>query len=144
MEIRDADARDQAAICELVRELAASLDEESPITEDFAGAYLETAGTGALVADESGGILGLLTYTIRPNLYHAAQTCLIEELVVRDAARGRGVGGALLQELLRRMFAAGWAEVSVTVMPGNEGALRFYRAHGLVDEAVFLERHLSP
>jgi len=30
--------------------------------------------------------------------------------------------------------------VSVAAMPANEGALRFYRARGLVDEAVLLEK----
>jgi ribosomal protein S18 acetylase RimI-like enzyme len=79
---------------------------------------------------------------IRPNLYHAANSALIEELVVRESARGRGVGGALMSELLRRLSAQGCAEVSVTTMPDNDGAIRFYRSHGLVDEAVFLEKHL--
>jgi ribosomal protein S18 acetylase RimI-like enzyme len=28
-------------------------------------------------------------------------------------------------------------------MPNNQGAIRFYKKHGLVDEAVLLERHLK-
>jgi len=28
-------------------------------------------------------------------------------------------------------------------MPDNAGALRFYRTYGLVDEAVFLEKHFQ-
>ncbi len=35
------------------------------------------------------------------------------------------------------------AEVSVTTMPDNQGAIRFYKRHGLVDEAVFLEKHFE-
>jgi ribosomal protein S18 acetylase RimI-like enzyme len=61
---------------------------------------------------------------------------------VRESARGRGVGGALMNELLRRLPFQGCAEVSVTTMPGNVRAQRFYRSHGLVDQAVFLEKHL--
>jgi ribosomal protein S18 acetylase RimI-like enzyme len=139
--IREVGERDLAAACQLVRDLAAGLDEESPITEGFAAEYFATAGSGGLVAEEAGRILGLISYTIRPNLYHASQTCLVEELVVDSSARGRGIGGALLTELINRMHAIGCAEISVTVVPDNVSAQRFYRAHGLVDVAVFLEKH---
>jgi ribosomal protein S18 acetylase RimI-like enzyme len=27
------------------------------------------------------------------------------------------------------------------VLPDNQGAIRFYRSHGLVDEAIHLEKH---
>jgi hypothetical protein len=35
------------------------------------------------------------------------------------------------------------AEVSVSTMPDNQEAIRFYNKLGLVDEAIFLERHLQ-
>jgi ribosomal protein S18 acetylase RimI-like enzyme len=84
---------------------------------------------------------GVLTYSVRPDLYHAAPTGLIEELVVRQSMRGQGVGGALLDELFSRLTALGCAEVSVTTMPDNAAAIEFYKAHGLTDEALFLEKH---
>jgi ribosomal protein S18 acetylase RimI-like enzyme len=87
--------------------------------------------------------VGLLSYSVRPDLYHAASSCLIEDLVVRTGMRGRGVGSRLLAELMARLPETGCAEVSVTTLPGNAPALKFYRKHGLVDEAVFLERHLD-
>jgi ribosomal protein S18 acetylase RimI-like enzyme len=37
----------------------------------------------------------------------------------------------------------GCAEVSVSTLSDNEDAQRFYRSHGLVDEAVFLEKHFT-
>ena len=66
------------------------------------------------------------------------------DLVIAASHRGRGVGGALLEALLARLEKDGCAEVSVTTMPDNEGALRFYRSHGLTDEAVYLEKHFGP
>jgi ribosomal-protein-alanine N-acetyltransferase len=66
---------------------------------------------------------------------------MIEELVVRGGSRGRGVGSALLTEVVARLVEIGCTEASVTVMPDNEAAQRLYRRHGFVDEAVFLERH---
>jgi hypothetical protein len=36
-----------------------------------------------------------LSYSIRPNLYHNGDTALIEELIIRDAWRRKGLGSAL-------------------------------------------------
>jgi ribosomal protein S18 acetylase RimI-like enzyme len=141
IEVRDANISDAAVIVELIQELAGSIEERSPITEAYVATYLAFPGSAVLLAEQDGVPAGLLSYSLRPNLYHAGGSCLIEEFVVRSGARGQGVGGALLSELLRRLPAQGCAEVSVTTMPDNAGAIRFYKNHGLVDEAVFLEKH---
>lgn len=154
--VRDGKPGDERVIVELIAELAQttpvyapsgsasaeiSAGETSPITGEYVLEYLAFPGSHVLLAEEDGRVAGLLSYSVRPNLYHAANSALIEELVVRQSARGRGVGSALLSELLRRLPALGCAEVSVTTMPDNDGAIRFYRSHGLVDQAVFLEKH---
>ena len=140
--VREAKPGEEHDIVELIAELTRTLGETSPITAGYVQEYLAFPGCHVLWAEEEGRLVGVLSYSIRPNLYHAANSALIEELVVRESARGRGVGGALMSELLRRLPAQGCAEVSVTTMPDNDGAIRFYRSHGLVDEAVFLEKHL--
>jgi ribosomal protein S18 acetylase RimI-like enzyme len=139
--VRDAEPQDSAIVAELVRELAAAVGEETPVTEAYVTKYLASPTSKALLAEIGGQVVGLLTYSVRPDLYHAASTCLIEELIVRDAARGQGVGSTLLGELFSRLTALGCAEVSVTTLPGNAKAIEFYRAHGLTDEAIFLEKH---
>lgn len=139
--IRDATISEASAIVALISELAGSLDETSPITPAYVRTYLEFPGCGILLAEEAGQITGLLSFSIRPNLYHNGDTAMIEELVVGEAWRGRNVGGALLDNALSRLEDLGCAEVSVTTLPDNTGAIRFYRAHGLVDEAVYLEKH---
>jgi ribosomal protein S18 acetylase RimI-like enzyme len=63
-------------------------------------------------------------------------------LVVRGPARNQGIGSALMSEFLKRMAALGCAEVSVATLIENVGAQRFYRSHGLTDDAVLLEKHL--
>lgn len=141
--IREARPGDEAAIVELIAELAESAGESSPVTQEYVTRYLRSPGNHVLLAEEQGQVVGLLSYSVRPNLYHAADSGLIEELVVRDPYRGRGVGSALLTALLARLTALGCAEVSVTTMPDNERAQQFYRSHGMVDEAVFLEKHLG-
>jgi ribosomal protein S18 acetylase RimI-like enzyme len=141
--IREATGKDTPNITHLIRQLAASSGETSPATDAYVDDYLASPGNRVLLAETCGEVVGLLSYSVKRNLYHAGDSCVIEELVVREDARGRGVGGALLLKLLSRMEAAGCAEVSVTVLPENSGAIRFYRRHGLTDEAVFLEKHFG-
>jgi len=67
------------------------------------------------------------------------------QLMVTAAARGRGVGGLLLEESERQVAAAGHGEIWLAVVPGNTTARRFYESHGWADrgeetyEAVTLD-----
>jgi ribosomal protein S18 acetylase RimI-like enzyme len=141
--IREARPEDAAIIVEMIRELARGEGDETAVTEAHAAAYLGVPGNGILLAERDGSTLGLISYSIRPNLYHAADSCLIEELIVRRQARGAGVGRRLVEELMRRCIDMGCAEISVSTMPDNERAIRFYRKMGFTDEALFLEKHLE-
>jgi ribosomal protein S18 acetylase RimI-like enzyme len=141
--IRDARPADAQVIVQIVREMAEEDNERTPVTEAYVAQYLASPGSGILLAEAGRNIAGLLTYSFRPGLFHAAPSCLIEQLAVRKEARSRGAGGALIKELLARTAALQCAEVSVSVMPDNAGAIRFYRRHGLTEEAVFLEKHFA-
>jgi ribosomal protein S18 acetylase RimI-like enzyme len=140
--IREAGAQDAPAIVQLIGELAGG-DDRSPVTEAYVETYLASIRSRILLAELEGCVVGLLSYSVRPDLYHAADACLIEELVVHQGVRRQGVGGALLTEVLARLAALGCAEVSVAALPDNTKAIRLYRAHGLTEEAVFLEKHFG-
>lgn len=141
--VREARPADAASIVSLVQELASRLGEQSPLSEAYVLEYLSLPGNYILLAQDAGRVIGLLSYSMRPNLYHAGYSCLVEELVVQASQRNRGVGSVLLRYLIRKMEAWGAEEISVSVMPDNSEALDFYRRHGMLDEAVFLEKHLS-
>ena len=142
--IRHALPADSNHIVTLIQELAQSIGETSPITSAYVSAYLTFPGCILLLAEWHEQIAGVLSCSVRPNLYHNGNTALIEELIIRDEWRGQGPGGELFNELFSRLEEQGCIEVSVTTMPENEGAIRFYRAHGLVDEAIYLEKHFLP
>jgi ribosomal protein S18 acetylase RimI-like enzyme len=141
--VRDAQPGDAPHAVRLIAELARTCGEDSPITERYVNQYLSCSGNGILLAEVEGQVVGLLSYSVRPNLYHAASVGLIEELIVGEDVRGGGVGSALLSEILRLLESMGCAEVSVSTLPDNKDAQRFYRSHGLVDEAVSLEKHFT-
>jgi ribosomal protein S18 acetylase RimI-like enzyme len=64
----------------------------------------------------------------------------LSSLAVEPAHRGRGVGTALLDALDQRLEALGISDLTVTVMAGNDDALRLYRRRGLVPAELVLLR----
>jgi ribosomal protein S18 acetylase RimI-like enzyme len=139
--VREAGTGDEAAVAELVRQLARLEAETAAATPELVAEYLAFPLSGALLAELDGEVAGLLTWFVRPGLYHGGRWGYIDEVVVREQARRRGVADALLEAAMTRFVAAGCVEVSVSTMPDNEPAKALYRKHGLVDEALFLERH---
>jgi ribosomal protein S18 acetylase RimI-like enzyme len=143
IEIRPATSEDIPFIVRLIQELAVASGETSPLDDAYVVEYLSSPYSQVLLADDASNVAGLLSYSVKPNLYHAGTCCMVEELVVTSEKRSLGIGGALLDALMSRAEAEGWADVSVGVMPGNHLAQAFYRRHGLVDEALLLERHIG-
>ncbi len=141
--IREATFKDAPAIVALISEHAATSGEQSPITEAYVATYLSSPASRILLAEAPDRVVGLLSYSVRPDLYHAGPSCLLEELIVAEAVRGQGVGSALVAELFSRLTALACAEVCVAVMPTNQRAIKFYQAQGLIDEALFLEKHFE-
>jgi ribosomal protein S18 acetylase RimI-like enzyme len=141
--IRDAQPADADVLVRIIRETADEDNEHTPVSESYVKEYVASPGSGILLAEAEGAAAGLLSYSICPNLFHAAPSCLIELLVIRKDSRNHGAGSALVKTLLDRAGTLGCAEVSVSTMPDNAGAIRFYRRHGLTEEAVFLEKHLT-
>ncbi len=137
--IRFAHPADAAHIVRLIHQMGP----DSPLTEDYVHHYLAGTDRQILLAQRADTIVGLLSYSVRADLYHAGNSVLIEELVVDDACRGQGVGSALMKALLETLPALECREVCLAVMPDNEAAIRLYRQHGLVEEALFLERHFG-
>lgn len=141
--IRRASGDDAPAITGLISELAHSIGEASPMSDHYARIYLASQSCGVLLAEIEGATVGLLSYSIRPNLYHAGPCALIEELVVRASRRGQGIGTALLREAICLFESMGCAEASVSTLPDNQGAQRLYRNLGFTDEGVLLEKHFG-
>jgi GNAT superfamily N-acetyltransferase len=142
--IRPARKSDAASIRNLVGQLAASIGETPArqLDDDYVLKFLDAQGAGVLVAEIEGKVIGMLSYTLRPNLYHAAACCMIEELVAAQGYRGIGIGGRMLDAILTLARDRGCAEASISTLPSNLTALELYRRRGFIDEAVLLEQHL--
>jgi ribosomal protein S18 acetylase RimI-like enzyme len=141
--IRHAGPGDEAAIVRLTQEMAAGEDEVSPVDEHYARRFVASPVAGVLLAEDDGEAVGLLSYALVPGLYHAADSGLIELLIVTASRRGRGVGRSLVDAALRLLREAGCAEASVSTGEGNEAAQKVYRDAGLTESSLLLETHFE-
>jgi GNAT superfamily N-acetyltransferase len=60
----------------------------------------------ALVADADGSLLGLVHYIFHRSTISIAPVCYLQDLFTIPAARGQGVGRALIEEVYRRALEA--------------------------------------
>jgi ribosomal protein S18 acetylase RimI-like enzyme len=141
--IRHAGPGDEPAVVELVQELSVAFDYPSPVDEHYVRHYLASAVSDVLLAVDEGAPVGLLSYAIVPGLFHAADSGLIESLVVAEGRRGEGIGRQLLERAMRLLEEAGCAEVSVSTDAENEAAQKVYFDAGLTEASLLLEKHLD-
>jgi ribosomal protein S18 acetylase RimI-like enzyme len=80
-----------------------------------------------LVVRDGPEIIGMLTLVLYRTTRLRAR---IEDVVVDEAARGRGIGESLVNEALRRAGAAGAASVALDSRPERAAANRLYQRLG--------------
>jgi len=141
--IRRARPGDEGSIVRLAHEMAEGEHDVSPLDEPYARRFLASPATGVLLAEDGGDVVGLLSYALVPGLYHAADSGLIELLVVTAPRRGEGIGRLLVDAALDLFVAAGCAEASVSTGETNDAAQRVYRDAGLTESSLLLETHFG-
>lgn len=99
-----------------------------PTAADVAAIVGHEATTLLVARDGEGRIVGTLTLVVFP--IPTGIRAWIEDVVVDEAARGRGVGEALNREALRLAAQAGAKTVDLTSRPSREAANRLYRRIG--------------
>lgn len=121
------------------------LDRE--ITDDrwtavFRDNYLSQNGCHGLLLYRGDVPVAYINYCpARKDNYNPGQVCHFHNKGYEDygeiasfytdpAQRGKGYGGLLMEEALRRLKAEGFQKVFVFVLRENEKARRFYAAHG--------------
>jgi GNAT superfamily N-acetyltransferase len=80
----------------------------------------------ALVAESSRKLLGLTHFLYHRSTIQVSPTCYLQDLFTSEAARGRGVGRALIQAVYDRAKAAGSGRVYWQTHESNTVAMRLY------------------
>ena len=123
-------------ILTLIGELAEyeRLSHEVVATEDTLQEWLfgEKPVADVLIAEEGAEVVGFAlffhtfsTFLGRPGIY-------LEDLYVRPAFRGRGVGKTMLMHLARLAKERGCGRLEWSVLDWNEPSIRFYESLGAV------------
>jgi ribosomal protein S18 acetylase RimI-like enzyme len=139
LEIRPADRVDDdlvAAFTTLIPQLSSS---SPPPSTDELRAIVESPDSVLFVARLDGSIVGSLTlafYRIPTGL-----KAWIEDVVVDDVARGRGVGEALNRAAIAEAADRGAKNVSLTSRSSREAANRLYRRLGFEPYETNLYRY---
>jgi len=80
----------------------------------------------AVVAEDSGNLLGLAHFLFHRSTTQIAPTCYLQDLFTLEEARGKGVGRALIDAVYERARAAGSPRVYWQTHETNIPAMRLY------------------
>jgi GNAT superfamily N-acetyltransferase len=80
----------------------------------------------ALVAEHSGQLLGLAHFLFHRTTISIESICYLQDLFTVEAARGKGVGRALIEEVYRHARRAGCSRVYWHTHETNATAMRLY------------------
>ncbi len=114
-----------AAFERLIPQLSSS---NPPPTVEEVTAIVESDASVLFIGEDDGEILGSLTLALFR--IPTGLRAWIEDVVVDDAARGKGLGKALNLAAIERAKAVGATTVDLTSRPSREAANRLYQRIG--------------
>jgi len=144
--LRVAVKEDCPRLLELVRELA--LFEKAPEEVTVTLKEFEDAGFGekpvwkTFVAEVDGVIVGFALYYIRYSTWKGCRMYL-EDLIVTEEWRGKGVGKLLFDRLIVEAREMGFNGMSWQVLDWNEPAIKFYKKYEAALDGAWINGSLS-
>jgi len=134
LRLRAAEAADVPVVFELIGELAdyERLRHKMVGTVNDLRRHLfgEPRFAQVLIADWDGEAAGFALYFFNYSTFLCRPGLYLEDLFVRPAYRGRGIGLALLAALEQRARDIGCGRLEWAVLDWNESAIDFYRRFG--------------
>ena len=132
IKIRKAGPSDVPAMMALVHELAAF--EKQPEEVKTSEEQLLREGFGdqpafyALVAETDGSIKGMSVYFYSYSTWKG-RSIYIDDIVVTEASRGKGIGRALMEATIAVAKEEGVGKLHWQVLDWNEPAIKFYKKY---------------
>ena len=137
--IRDATPADEAAFRALWAEYLAfyNVDLAAEVTDATWARLMDAASpVKARLAEVDGKVLGFAVHMHHPSTWVLSEDCYLEDLYVDEAARGQGLGRALIDDLIALARGRGWARLYWHTNEGNT------RARALYDQYVQSDGHI--
>jgi GNAT superfamily N-acetyltransferase len=128
IDIRVAEERDEPRCLELIETLTGETR-----TAGWSSVFellLEGERGEVLVVDDGGKILGLATVSYNLAIRYSGEYAQLEELMVDPDARGRNLGGLLVETAVERARTRGCAEFGLYLLGTTEHNRPFYEKYG--------------
>lgn len=92
---------------------------------------LDHPETGRILAlRESGKVVGMVGLLFTVSTACGGRAALLEDMIVRPAQRGNGLGGKLLRAAVDLARQEGCLRITLLTDRANDSAIRFYQRHG--------------
>jgi GNAT superfamily N-acetyltransferase len=122
---------DADEVARLLHDFNLEFGSPSPGTEVLAARLRVLVAEDTTIAVLTGKpAVGVALITLRPNVWFAGPVALLDELYVVPQMRGRGIGSALVGQLMSTLRARGVDLIEINVDEGDVDARRFYERHG--------------
>ena len=131
--VRLAKLEDQQRCSELLNVLAKATSDSHEIFDSETFEDLISNERGSLVvAEESGNVLGMASISFNLALRYNGEYCQLEELVVDQDARGKNVGGLLIEETISLAKTRGCKEYGLYILESTKHNRGFYEKYGFI------------
>tara|TARA_B100001750_G_scaffold3360_1_gene2729 strand:- start:251 stop:688 length:438 start_codon:yes stop_codon:yes gene_type:complete len=131
--LRLAKLEDKKRISELLYVLAKAASDSYEIFDSKTFEHLISNERGSLViAEENGKVLGMASISFNLALRYNGEYCQLEELVVDSEARGKNIGGLLIEETIRLAKARGCKEFGLYILESTKHNRGFYEKYGFI------------
>lgn len=131
--VREATIQDASEILALIKELAAFEDLSNAVAMDEERLREDGFGSAprfhVLLAEDEEEVVGYLSYMIRYSIWGGGEFINLDDIYVRESARGRGAGLALMRRLAE-IAAARKMTVRWELLVDNLPARKFYTMLG--------------
>jgi GNAT superfamily N-acetyltransferase len=128
---RVAESADAGDVARLLTEFRDWIGAAGPDDASFAASVrrlMDDPATEYLLAGAGPDAVCQVRY--RHSVWSGADDCCIEDVFVRESARGQGLGRALVEAALERARARGCRRAELDTHAGNAAALALYRSLG--------------
>ena len=98
--------------------------------------FMPGSGIVGRMAEWEGAVSGFTISIVHPRSWALAPICYLEDLFVEPELRGRGLGRALIEDLIALGRERGWSRLYWHTRQGNATARRLYDRFAKADDFV--------
>lgn len=144
MSIRTATLRDAEPICNLLDELG-GYDNSREYLPGRIGHIMNHPDHYLLVYEVSGGLAGVASFHIVPELGLPSDTAILRYLVVSTRSRGQGIGKLLEERCVEIAKRRGCGRIQLHCADGRDRAHEFYKGQGYTESPKwFIKEFVTP